>query len=310
MAVILALCNRHGQPAQPAPLRIERGEVVIGRGAGAHLLIAEPTVSRRHCTVSGDGLDWRIVDASSGGTFVNGQRIAGAQALRHGDVIRVGESEVAVALEQAQGLSGPAPGASPRDGWGRLKPASTQIPGDWTAPGTPPAPAAAPGDPDAAGALLRALGLSRGQVAAPDAQVAATAGAVLQAALAGLLRLAQDRRKARADLGTAAGPAAPALPGSAEELLLALLSAPPADATAQVSALCAELDAHQRAVLGAMQAGLHHALDQFSPASIKNKARGDAEAWKVYERAFEDRDGFVEIFAQALSTRYAEAVGT
>ena len=163
--------------------------------------------------------------------------------------------------------------------------------------------------------LLQAAGLSRAQVGATDAQIAAVAGAVLRTALAGLTRLARDRRKARADLGlateleTPAEPEATADTGSTEALLRQLLVLAPADAAAWTGALCTDVDAHQRAVLAAMQASLHHALDQFSPASIKTGARGDAQAWKAYERAFDARDGFVDIFAQAFARAYGAAVG-
>lgn len=291
MAVILAVRNSSADAV--APLRVERGEVVVGRGAGVHLSLPGQTVSRRHCTISGEGANWRIVDTSSGGTFVNGVRLEGPGFLRHGDVIRAGEIEIAVMLDQAVGQGTPASAAIP-DGWGRAAPAgATQLPG------------AAAGQ-DAIAVLLQAAGLSRAQVGASDQQVAAVAGAALRAALGGLVKLAQDRRKARADLGVAGGADAP---GSAEELLLRLLSGPPAEAGAAVSALGGQIDTHQRAVLGAMQESLHHALDQFSPSAIKTNARGDAEAWKTYERAFDDKhDGFVEVFAQALSKTYADAV--
>lgn len=321
MPLILAVRNHSGQAGEAAsPLRVDRGEVVVGRGAGSHLLLASQSVSRRHCTISGEGLAWRIVDSSSGGTFINGQRISAAHVLRHGDVIVVGEVEIAVMLDQGgwQGGAPPAPPPPPppaaRDSWGRPAAGATgqghggatQVPGGWGA-----AQAPGGGGQDAVSLLLQGAGLSRAQVGAPDAQVAAVAGAVLRAALAGLVTLAQDRRKAREDLGVGRGAAEAGGLGAAaspEELLLRLLSGPPADAATQVSALCGQIDTHQRAVLGAMQETLHHALDQFSPASIKNNARGDADAWKTYERAFDAKDGFVEVFAQALSKRYADGV--
>lgn len=320
MPLILAVRNHSGQAGEAAsPLRVDQGEVVVGRGAGSHLLIASQSVSRRHCTITGEGLAWRIVDSSSGGTFINGQRISAAQVLRHGDVIVVGEVEIAVMLDQGnwQGGAQPAPPQQPppaRDSWGRPAAAptgqghggATQVPGGWGA-----AQAPGGGGQDAVSLLLQGAGLSRAQVGAADAQVAAVAGAVLRAALAGVVRLAQDRRKAREDLGVGGGAAEAGGLGAAaspEELLLRLLSGPPAEAATQVSALCGQIDTHQRAVLGAMQDTLHHALDQFSPTSIKNNARGDADAWKAYERAFDARDGFVEVFAQALARRYAEGL--
>lgn len=293
MPLILAVRNSSAMAGEaPAPLRIDRGEVVIGRGAGAGLLLSSPAVSRRHCTISGDGAQWRLADTSSGGTFVNGQRLSAPHLLRHGDVIRTGDVEIAVMLE-APAISPAA--AAPA---GRTWPAASAA---WTAPGT---------GQDAAAVLLQAAGLSRQQIGASEQQVLACAGAVLRAALAGLVRLAQDRRQARRDLGVAGSETtALAAAGSPEELLLRLLAAPPAEAAAQVNALCSDLDAHQRAVLGALQDSLHRALDQFSPRAIKTRARSDGEAWKVYERAFEAQDGFVEVFAQAMARRYAEAVG-
>lgn len=298
MPLILAVRNSSGLP-QVAPLRIERGEVVIGRGTGVGLALPSQSVSRRHCTVSGEGANWRVVDSSSGGTFVNAQRIAAPHFLRHGDVVRVGEIEIAVMIEQAAAGTAPAAPAAVPDSWGRPAPAPV---------GGTPGPA---GGQDAIGALLQAAGVARGQIAASDQQVAAVAGAVLRAALASLSRLAQDRHRARVDLGVDAAGAAGGGAGGAgspEELLLRLLALPAPQATQQVDALGAEIDAHQRAVLGAMQGTLHQALDQFSPTAIKTVARGDADAWKAYERAFEAKDGFVEVFAQTLSRHYAEAV--
>lgn len=304
MSVILAVRNASGQPTDvPPPLRLDRGEIVVGRGVGSHLLLAGQAVSRRHCTISGEGENWRVVDASSGGTFVNGQRIAGPQFLRHGDVIRVGDFEIAVMLDRAgQGASSATPPVA-QDGWGRPA-AATQVPQNWSAASPQPG-----GGQDVVALMLQAAGLSRGQVGASDQQVAVVAGAALRAALGGLVQLAQDRRKARDELGVAPSPEAGVeVSGSAEELLLRMLSGPASDAARQVDALCAQIDTHQRAVLGAMQASLHHALDQFSPTAIKTGARGDSEAWKVYERAFAAKeDGFVEVFAQAFSKWYAEA---
>lgn len=304
MPLILAVRNSPAMPGQAiAPLRIERGEVTVGRGAGAGLLLSSPTVSRRHCTISGEGANWRVMDTSSGGTFVNGQRLSSPQVLRHGDVIRAGDVEIAVMLDAgAQQPAAPMPQPA-RQGWSAAPAASTHVPAGWG--GSAPAPQGA------ADALLQAAGLSRAQVGGTDQQVLAAAGAVLRASLTGLVELARDRRQARKDLGAASGAqeaGSLASAGSPEELLLRLLAAPPAEAAGQVSALCAELDAHQRAVLSAMQESFHGALDQFSPKAIKTAARSDAEAWKAYERAFDASDGFVEVFAQALARHYAEGV--
>ena len=88
-------------------------------------------------------------------------------------------------------------------------------------------------------------------------------------------------------------------------MLARLLALPPAQAVDCVTVATREIDAHQRATLGAMQGAFGHALDQFAPAAIKQRASSDAAAWKAYEKAFAANDGFVEVFAQELSRSYA-----
>jgi len=315
MPLILAL-RKYPGPQAPAPLRLERGEASVGRGAGAELLLDDPAVSRRHCTIAGEGLVWRLSDTSTGGTFVNGHRLTAPHMLRHGDVIGMGACEI-VAMLQDGDQAAPPPAA--KDSWGRpvgqaespatiapVAGAPVQIPTGWTsAPAAPVAadPAAARGG-DAVSVLLQAAGLSRAHVTGPDAQILAASGALLRAAMGSLAAQAQDRTKARADLGVAAE-AEPPLPP--EAMLQRLLALPPAEAQARIAALCGAIDAHQRALQGALQASLHHALDQFAPASIKTSARSDAEAWRAYEQAFGAKDGFVEVFAQTFAKHYAAA---
>lgn len=269
MPLILTLRKTNELNAAPV-LRADRGEIVIGRNPDASLVLADPAVSRRHCAIAGENTAWRITDSSSGGTFLNGQRLTGPQMLRHGDMLRVGAHEIHVGIEA--GMAQP----SARESWGR------------PAPGTMTTPDA---------------GRTQAPMAAP---LPASADPVLPAALSALIRLAQDRRKARADLGLAQADEAP-LP-EAQDLARQLAQMPPSEAAARIEAIYREIDAHQRAVLGAMQAGLHAALDQFAPEAIKHRARSDAEAWQAYEKAFAAQDGFVEIFAQALTRHYDQQV--
>lgn len=266
MPLILTLRKTNELNAAPV-LRTDRAEIVIGRNPDASLVLADPAVSRRHCTIAGENTAWRITDSSSGGTYLNGQRLTGPQMLRHGDMLRVGAHEILVGIEAGVAQT------SARESWGR------------PAPGTIPPPDA-------------------GRTQAPTA--APLADPVLLAALSALIRLAQDRRKARADLGLAQADEAP-LP-EAQDLARQFAQMPPTEAAARIEAIYREIDAHQRAVLGAMQAGLHAALDQFAPEAIKHRARSDAEAWQAYEKAFAAQDGFVEIFAQALTRHYAQQV--
>ena len=77
-----------------------RDEVSIGR-ENADLVIPEDAVSRRHAAVRASASSLEIEDlGSSNGTFVNGQRIDGTQALTDGDEIRIGETTIAVEAQQ------------------------------------------------------------------------------------------------------------------------------------------------------------------------------------------------------------------
>jgi predicted component of type VI protein secretion system len=91
--------------------------------------------------------------------------------------------------------------------------------------------------------------------------------------------------------------------------LASLQSMPPAQAASAIAQLCGDLARHDAALLEAMQAAFHHALEQFSPDAIKQRHRGDAEAWKAYERGFAGPEGFVETFSKAFAAAYAKTTG-
>ena len=71
-------------------------EMLIGRRPGCHLVLSDPNVSRQHAVIERrQEVYWLIDLGSTNGTYVNGQRIQ-RQALRPGDRIRVGDSELEV----------------------------------------------------------------------------------------------------------------------------------------------------------------------------------------------------------------------
>ena len=72
--------------------------VTVGRGGENDLvLIGDEFASARHARIEmrGDGV-WVQDLESTNGTFVNGSRVAGAQRLGNGDVLRVGETDLLV----------------------------------------------------------------------------------------------------------------------------------------------------------------------------------------------------------------------
>jgi hypothetical protein len=69
---------------------------IVGRDAGSGIrLDADEFVSTRHARIEprADGT-WIEDLGSTNGTFVNGSRVKSARALRPGDVIRIGETEI------------------------------------------------------------------------------------------------------------------------------------------------------------------------------------------------------------------------
>ncbi|MFI4968201.1 MAG: VWA domain-containing protein [Gammaproteobacteria bacterium] len=88
--------------------RYELGEkaTVIGRVAGydpevQYVLAAEPTVGRSHALIERRGHSFWITDQGSiNGTFVNGERVAGDHALKHGDIVAVHRHEFEFVLPE------------------------------------------------------------------------------------------------------------------------------------------------------------------------------------------------------------------
>ena len=92
------------------------GPVVIGRSPENNLSIRDILLSRRHCQIEPEGNQWVVSDLGS----KNGTRIGGLpvlrQALRDGDVVRIGNSTIRFYAGKFQpGANGkPRPGALQR----------------------------------------------------------------------------------------------------------------------------------------------------------------------------------------------------
>jgi len=78
------------------------GPLVIGRAPAEPRAITLSEglagVSRRHCTLSPEGDELILIDHSSFGTFVNGERVAERARVRAGDRVRLGDPGVELAL--------------------------------------------------------------------------------------------------------------------------------------------------------------------------------------------------------------------
>jgi pSer/pThr/pTyr-binding forkhead associated (FHA) protein len=70
---------------------VDRDWVVIGRGRGADIMIAEPTMSRAHAAIGFDGKAFFVQDlGSTNGTRVNGGSTERA-GIKNGDEVQLGK---------------------------------------------------------------------------------------------------------------------------------------------------------------------------------------------------------------------------
>jgi serine/threonine protein kinase len=96
--------------------------VVIGRSTECDVALFDQRASRRHCSISFDAGGGHVKDlGSSNGTFLNGAPVRMA-ALSNGDVLRVADTEIKVALTGAVAEEPARPEPTPR-------PAENTLPG-------------------------------------------------------------------------------------------------------------------------------------------------------------------------------------
>ena len=87
-------------PLKDSTIPLSEGEVTIGREASNGIAIVDPSVSRKHCLVSGQDGRFRVRDLDSrNGTLVNGTAVE-QQDLQHGDEIATGDSSFLFLLEE------------------------------------------------------------------------------------------------------------------------------------------------------------------------------------------------------------------
>ena len=77
---------------------VDRARMVIGRGRGADLVVAESTMSREHAAIAFDAEGCFVEDLqSTNGTKVNGERCDRAR-LADGDEIQLGRLQLQLSL--------------------------------------------------------------------------------------------------------------------------------------------------------------------------------------------------------------------
>ncbi len=77
----------------------ENGPIVIGRSKGLDIVLDEANVSGKHARLTVSGNDVTLEDlGSTGGTFVNGEKLKQPRVLREGDRIMIGSSMISLAV--------------------------------------------------------------------------------------------------------------------------------------------------------------------------------------------------------------------
>src|SRR5574341_895288 len=87
--------------------------MVFGRDAGCDVVITDKNVSRRHAEIMATPKGYVLIDSSTNGTFINGERVEGQRVLARADVIRIGNDEFRFYADRAPAPAGPPPGAGP-----------------------------------------------------------------------------------------------------------------------------------------------------------------------------------------------------
>jgi|GEM_PF-5273189 len=109
--------------------------LIIGRGSDADLVLSDSEASRRHAEVKvQDGLLLLTDLESRNGTMVNGQRLNGPRALRDGDVLRIGQTQI---VFHGPAAAEPAPPPEPEATAAPVDPAATIVAPRMEAPAGP-----------------------------------------------------------------------------------------------------------------------------------------------------------------------------
>jgi two-component system, NtrC family, response regulator GlrR len=112
-----------GVASRPRRFRLRGGRCVVGAGDGADLVIADPSVSRRHLEVEvvAQGVSVRDLD-SRNGTFFHGQRVKHL-VLAPGSVLHLGKCQLRFELDEdmlQEVAAEPAAAAATCSGYGEL----------------------------------------------------------------------------------------------------------------------------------------------------------------------------------------------
>jgi predicted component of type VI protein secretion system len=296
--VITLRLYRQSDPFHQLDARtLERGELVIGRGAGADWALPDPTrtLSRRHCVIGVSGTEIALRDVSANGVLIGETRepapANAARRIQSTDVLRLGDFMI-VLDEAADAAAG--------SGLANDSEADAPFLASRGGPADAPLSDASLLEAFCEGARLSASAFS-GE--APDA-VMRRLGGVYRQMVVGLADLMSERTtlKARYQMERTAVRAAGNNPfrwADAQCVALDLLrdggdgflSGPPA-----VKASFADVKKHQICVMDGMRAALDATLEALSPQAVEERVAGQSSLLKARSAAAWEE--FADLHAQ------------
>ena len=106
-------------------------DTIIGRLQAAQLFVPDMRSSRKHCLVAYRNDRYFLIDMSSNGTSLNGERVqrTAETPLQNGDIIQIGTTEMELRIAQTPATARPAPNASGPPVANAPAPAAGQPPG-------------------------------------------------------------------------------------------------------------------------------------------------------------------------------------
>jgi predicted component of type VI protein secretion system len=250
-------CYAGQRPAAPIAVTLGEAGGVIGRQPGCDWVLDDPEghISKRHCRIEFDSDQFRIIDTSTNGVFLNDSAnridLGVATALSDGDLIYIGPYVITAHVLPADHDHSVETGAMPETPTAQ----STPLTGSNDGRGEPAEPRAI----DLLQAFLEGAGLSTELLARtePEAMLYA-AGRRLRSLVAGLRAVAVT---APSSEGPADNPLSRSFDD--EQALLALLSARPA---------------------GDMDALIRHSFDELAAYQTELRTRSDRTAATILAR--------------------------
>jgi transcriptional regulator with GAF, ATPase, and Fis domain len=89
-------------PLKDSTIPLSEGEITIGREASNGIAIADPSVSRKHCLLTGQDGRFRVRDLDSRNSTLVNRAAVDEQWLQHGDEIAAGDSSFLFLLEEEE----------------------------------------------------------------------------------------------------------------------------------------------------------------------------------------------------------------